>query len=205
VAFVVDATGSMGDELNFLKTELLDVVNRVKNNNQKAQVRLGSVFYRDKDDEYLTRKSNFSTDLNQTLNFIKAQSAAGGGDFPEAVHSALKEALQNLTWSEVATARILFLVLDAPPHSDPEVMADLRVAMTLASQKGIKIIPVTASGIDKNTEFLMRLFAISTNGTYVFITNHSGIGNHHLEASVGKYEVEYLNDLMVRLLNKALE
>ncbi len=50
----------------------------------------------------------------------------------------------------------------------------------------------------------MRLFAISTNGTYIFITNHSSIGNDHLEATVGPYEVEYLNNLMVRLLNEAL-
>jgi hypothetical protein len=30
LAFVVDATGSMGDELEYLKTELLDVINRAK-------------------------------------------------------------------------------------------------------------------------------------------------------------------------------
>lgn len=48
----------------------------------------------------------------------------------------------------------------------------------------------------------MRFLAITTNGTYVFITNHSGVGNEHLEPSVGEYEVEYLNDLLVRLINK---
>ena len=48
----------------------------------------------------------------------------------------------------------------------------------------------------------MRFFSVSTNGTYVFITNDSGIGNDHIEASVGEYEVENLNDLLVRLINK---
>ena len=72
----------------------------------------------------------------------------------------------------------------------------------IASQKGIKIIPVTASGIDKDTEFLMRFFSITTNSTYVFITNDSGIGNDHLIASVGEYQVENLNDLMVRIITK---
>lgn len=74
--------------------------------------------------------------------------------------------------------------------------------MTKAAEKGIKIISVTASGIDKETEFLMRFISISTNGTYVFITDHSGIGESHLEPTVGQYQVEYLNDLMVRLINK---
>ncbi len=51
----------------------------------------------------------------------------------------------------------------------------------------------------------MRFMAISTNGTYVFITNDSGIGNEHLEPTVGEYQVEYLNDLLVRLINKYSE
>ena len=51
----------------------------------------------------------------------------------------------------------------------------------------------------------MRYMAIATNGTYVFITNHSGIGNNHIEPSIGEYEIEYLNQLIVRLINKYLE
>ena len=47
--------------------------------------------------------------------------------------------------------------------------------------------------------------AITTNGTYVFITDDSGIGESHLQASVGDYQVELLNDLMVRLINKYAE
>lgn len=111
----------------------------------------------------------------------------------------------ELQWSSNAKARLLFLVLDAPPHHRPDVLNSLHKSIQAAAAKGIKIIPITASGIDKSTEFLMRFFAISTNGTYVFITNHSGIGNDHMEPTVGEYEVEYLNDLMVRLINEALE
>jgi hypothetical protein len=51
----------------------------------------------------------------------------------------------------------------------------------------------------------MRSLAIATNGTYVFITNHSGIGDEHLEATVGNYQVEYLNNLMVRLIDEELQ
>ena len=38
-------------------------------------------------------------------------------------------------------------------------------------------------------------------GPFFFITNDSGIGNDHIEASVGDYEMELLNGLMVRLIN----
>lgn len=199
IAFIVDATGSMGDELNFLKEDLIDVISKstVQSN---MNILTGSVFYRDEGDEYVTINSPFSTDINITSSFIDAQFASGGGDFPEAVHSALYEAIYNLQWSDNARSRIAFLLLDAPPHYNQDVVNSLRTTIAKASQKGIRIVPIVASGIDKETEFLMRFFAIATNGTYVFITDDSGVGSSHLVASVGDYEVESLNDLLVRLI-----
>ncbi len=194
LAFIVDATGSMGDELEFLKDDLDDVIQRVEVINPQAEILTGSVFYRDEGDEYVVRKSEFSSDLSTTLGFINQQSADGGGDYPEAVHTALKTAVQQLQWSESARTRIAFLLLDAPPHYEAQIVDDLQNSIEVAAEKGIKIIPITASGIGKDTEFLMRYFAMSTNGTYVFITDHSGIGNDHIEPSIGEYEVEYLND-----------
>ncbi len=205
LAFVVDATGSMGDELEYLKSELVDVITRVKLANPNSTIFTSSVFYRDAEDNYVTRISNFTSDYTTTTNFIKNQSADGGGDFPEAVHSALDKAVNELQWSSKAKTKIMFLVLDAPPHHEIEVISSIQNSVQKAAEKGIKIIPITASGIDKETEFLMRFLSMSTNGTYVFITNHSGIGNNHLEATVGAYEVEYLNNLMVRLINKYAE
>lgn len=205
IAFVVDATGSMSDELEYLKVELVDVIDSVKETASGAVINTGSVFYRDEGDEYVTRVSPFTNDITTTTNFIKEQSADGGGDFPEAVHSALDKAIHNLQWSNNVKSRILFLMLDAPPHHDEQVIDDINELIVDAAAKGIKIIPITASGIDKETEFLMRYMAVATNGTYVFITNHSGIGNEHLEPTVGEYEVEYLNHLMVRLINQYLE
>jgi hypothetical protein len=205
LSFVVDATGSMGDELEYLKTELLDVIERVKDDNPNTDLYTSSVFYRDEGDQYVTRVSPFTSNVETTIDFIKDQKADGGGDYPEAVHTALEKAIGELQWSYNARTRLLFLVLDAPPHYKTSVIQSIHESIVLAAEKGIKIIPVTASGIDKKTEFLMRFFAISTNGTYVFITDHSGVGNSHLEPTVGEYQVEFLNNLMVRLINKYVE
>ena len=202
ILFVVDATGSMGDEIEYLKSELLDVIGRSKDLNNQLSLRVGSVFYRDEGDEYLTRVSPFSSNLQQTLSFINNQSAGGGGDYEEAVHTALGTAITQLSWSEDARARLLFLLLDAPPHHTDAIVNDLNKIIRNTAAKGIKIIPVSASGINKDTEFLFRFFATATNGTYVFITNDSGIGGEHIEATVGDYEVELLNDLIVRLIAK---
>ncbi len=206
IVFVVDATGSMGDEMAYLQTELKDVINRVKAKaSNNLSIRLGSVFYRDQGDEYITKSFPLTGNITSLLGHINEQAAGGGGDFPEAVDVALEEAISAQNWRDEAISRIVFLVLDAPPHHSPPIVEKLHKLSAQAASKGIKLIPVTASGIDKETEFLMRSLAISTNGTYVFITDHSGIGNDHLEPTIGQYEVEYLNNLMVRLIVKYSE
>lgn len=204
IAFMVDATGSMGDELEFLKMDLKKVINEVQKTNTQLKISTGTVFYRDEGDEYVVKHSPFTEDINQTTEFISQQRADGGGDFPEAVDKALVQ-LNQLQWQPEARTRIAFLVLDAPPHNKPAVINSIQYSVKTAAASGIKLIPVVASGIDKTTEFLMRFIAMYTNGTYVFITDHSGIGNKHLEPSVGEYQVEKLSDLMVRLIKKYSE
>ena len=204
IAFMVDATGSMGDELEFLKMDLKKVIAEVQKTNNQLKISTATVFYRDEGDEYVVKHSPFTEDINQTTEFISQQRADGGGDFPEAVDKALVQ-LNQLQWQPEARTRIAFLVLDAPPHNKPAVISSIQYSVKTAAASGIKLIPVVASGIDKTTEFLMRFIAMYTNGTYVFITDHSGIGNKHLEPSVGEYQVEKLSDLMVRLIKKYSE
>ncbi len=198
--FVVDATGSMGDEISYLKTELLDVLNRADNQVQ-GTLRFASVFYKDFGDDYLTRSEDFTNNKAGIVDFVKAQSAGGGGDYPEAVEEALKKAMQQ-NWSTNAKARMLFIILDAPAHDDAAKLALLREQVKLAASKGIMIIPVAASGVDKPSEFLFRFMGLSTNATYTFLTNDSGIGNNHITPTVGAYQVEFLNNLLVRLITK---
>ena len=204
IAFMVDATGSMGDELEFLKMDLKKVIAEVQKTNTQLKISTATVFYRDEGDEYVVKHSPFTEDINQTTEFISLQRADGGGDFPEAVDKALVQ-LNQLQWQPEARTRIAFLVLDAPPHNKPAVISSIQYSVKTAAASGVKLIPVVASGIDKTTEFLMRFIAMYTNGTYVFITDHSGIGNKHLEPSVGEYQVEKLSDLMVRLIKKYSE
>lgn len=201
LAFIVDATGSMSDEIEFLKADLQDVISKVAGQTN-SDIYTGTVFYRDDDDDYVVRHSEFTSDVSKTVKFISEQSADGGGDYPEAVHTALESALGDLQWSSRAKTRIAFLVADAPAHYEDDIIDRLHEQMMRFAAKGIKIIPVASSGVDKETEFLFRYFAIATNGTYVFLTDDSGVGNSHIEPTVGDYEVEHLDDLLVRLITK---
>ncbi len=203
VLFVVDATGSMKDEIAYLQVELNDVISQVQANQPDLNINLGSLFYRDHSDEYLTRKSDFSTDISQTTNFIKAQSADGGGDKPEAVEIALEEALQ-LSWSKEARTRLLFLVLDASPRENDDVRKSLDASIRKAAEMGIKIIPIAGSGINKGTEYLMRSMALLTNGRYVFLTDHSMVGGKHIAPTTDTYEMEFFNDLLIRIIEESV-
>src|SRR6218665_54004 len=202
IAFVVDATGSMGDELNYLKAEMNDIVYKSKQISNSLNFRFANVFYRDKgvNELYHTRKMDFNRVLTESVAYIDEQYAGGGGDYEEVVEDALDTAINTLSWSKEARTRILFLILDAPPHNNPEIQAKLQRLIGQAAEKGIRIVPIGASGINKSTEYLMRTLALGTNGTYTFLTNHSGIGGYHIEPSTDKYDVETLNDLIVRIL-----
>ncbi len=199
IMWTVDATSSMSDEIRYLQSELLDVTKLVDKNNDK-DIHWASVFYKDKTDDYITKEMNFTSEGSDVVEFIKYQSASGGGDTPEAVSEALTVSLQQ-SWRPDAQVKLLFLVLDAPPHADQASMNSYKKAVSDASAMGIKIIPITASGINRATEYLMKFTAMKTNGTYVFLTDDSGIGNGHLEHVTDDYEVELLNDLLVRLID----
>ena len=205
IAFIVDATGSMSDEINFLKADLTDILTKVQNAHSNAQIRTAALFYRDTYDDYLTRASDFTADFSTTRYFISCQEADGGGDYPEAVHTALERGLQDLAWREENSIRLAFMLLDAPPHKQDDVIASLQRTVPQYAKAGIRIIPVAASGVDKPTEFFLRFIAIATDGTYVFLTNDSGIGGDHIAPTIGEYKVEILNDLIVRLIDQYLQ
>lgn len=197
IMFVIDTTGSMGDEMRYLKAEISDVISKIVEKTN-YNVSLALLFYRDIGDDYVTRYYDFSSDIDAQQANLKSQSAGGGGDYPEAVDQALSEAVAK-QWSSGNTTKLLFHVLDAPPHEASNNVALYKESVLLAASKGIRIIPVASSGVDRKTEYLLRSSALLTNGTYVFLTNHSGIGNDHLEPVVEDYDVELLNQMLVRI------
>ncbi|MBQ7152870.1 MAG: VWA domain-containing protein [Clostridia bacterium] len=195
---MVDTTGSMSDELTYIQKELESVLKRI-NSEIGVSLKISVNFYRDDGDEYVVRSYDFTT-VEAAMSQLAKEYADGGGDYPEAVHKALEDAVSNHSWRQ-GSVKIMFFVLDAPAHQDQKgVCESLMSSVSAASAAGIRIIPVAASGVDSSTEIMLRTFAILTGGTYTFLTDDSGYGYSHLEPSVGDYEVEKLNDLMVRLV-----
>lgn len=201
---MIDTTGSMNDELKYLQKELENVIERVADASKTLSIHVSVNFYRDEDDTYVVRHFEFTSDIKQALKDLNAQSTDGGGDYPEAVHKALDNAIQAHQWRENAV-KLMFFVLDAPPHTESEIQGinhQMTNTVKLAAENGIRIIPLASSGVNTETEFLLRTWAVMTGGTYTFLTNHSGIGNDHLEPTIGEYKVEKLNECMIRVISE---
>ena len=204
IMFVVDVTGSMGDEIRFLKAELSDVVDRIAANDSETVIKLAMLFYRDTDDAVPYEYYDFTDVTTQAGLFaqqeaINGQSANGGGDYPEAVDDALDMAV-NKQWSTGATTKIIFHVLDAPAHSNDKNKVKLKNAVNIAAEKGIRLCPIICSGAAGVTEYTMREAAIYTGGTFIFVTDDSGIGGSHHDPDIPNATIELLNSMMVRLV-----
>lgn len=196
ILLLVDATGSMQDEMSYLQTELRDIVTRVQPRGSQLEVRISVVYYRDRGDEFVTRPHAFTTNVDSTADFLAATRADGGGDTPEEMNEALRVAMEQ-AWSDGPAARMLFVVADAPPHPYPDARYTYHDALVDATRRGISVFPVAASGVDRPTEYLMRAMAVMTGGKYLFLTDDSGVGNPHLTPDQD-FDVHKLNDLMVR-------
>ncbi len=194
IMFIVDATGSMADEMLFLQSEFSAIAEEVGTDGTKYSVN----FYRDEGDEYVTKCNPFTDDISKIQSLLNSESADGGGDTPEAVAQILDETITNGSWSE-DSVKLAFLIFDAPPHSETE--DTLKTAVSEAARKGIRLIPVVSSNADRDTELFARAVSICTGGTYVFLTDDSGIGDSHLEPIIGDYEVEKLYDIIIRVIN----
>lgn len=201
VAFVVDATGSMMDEINYLKAEIQGIVDTVRSAYPDVSARFALVVYRDEGDAYVVRSFDFTSDLETFRQQLGAQSADGGGDYPEAMERGLG-AIHPLSWRTGNTARLTFLVADAPTHSQNHP-AFLREA-NRARLSGIKVYPVAASGVADAAEYQMRLAAWLTLGRYLFLTNDSGIGDSHAEPHIPCYQVQLLRTLIIRAIGSEL-
>lgn len=201
VAFIVDTTGSMGDEIAYLKAEIGGIADAVRASFPGASIRYGLVVYRDNGDEYLTRKFDLSEDFQAFQSSLFAQNAGGGGDYPEAMEKGAAE-MNSLSWRGGNVARVAFLVADAPPHT--ENGAAFFNAVNSARLSGLRVYPVAASGAGDDAEYFLRGAAQVTGARYLFLTDDSGIGDTHQVPHIPCYQVQLMSKLVVRMIQSEM-
>lgn len=207
VLFLLDTTGSMGDEIDQLKSTIDEVSQRIANLPGDIHTRMGMTLYRDLDDSFVTATFDFTDRVEDFAAALAEVTADGGGDYPEALDEALEEAFAQPSWRPASeTVQLVFLVADAPPQVGRQVRVPYTESMARAAANGIKIFPVSSSGTDDQAEFVFRQLAQFTGGRYVFLT-YGAAGRATGDSSDitdEDYEDLSLDDLIVRTIAEEL-
>ena len=145
LVFAIDATGSMKNDIDKLKTDMYPLLEELFGGSPGA--RIGLLFYRDYGDTFkymdLPVKvypftSNF-TSFSKNLNSIRIYGKEGG-DIPEAVYEAMYAACEFYAWRNTAQKKII-LIGDAEPHPTPRGSGKYSkdYVMKIADSRKIKI------------------------------------------------------------------
>ena len=123
VVFAIDATGSMKDDIEVLRDDLIPRL--VEQCEDFESIRFGLLLYRDYGDNFNTKglpvkyfafTSNFE-EFERNLNGFTVRGNEGG-DIPEAVYEALFASMDFYVWRPDVNKKII-LIGDAEPHPTP--------------------------------------------------------------------------------------
>jgi Mg-chelatase subunit ChlD len=210
LAFVLDTTGSMSEEIAAVKATIQKVAKSLST--EQTVIRIGLVEYKDRQDPFVTKVYPFATDLVGFAQQVNQINAGGGGDTPEDMNAGLHAAMTKLDWSDRSVARMAFVIADAPPHLDYQDGPEYTTDMKTASHRGIQLFTVAASGMDGLGQVVFRQMAQYTGATNMFVLRGgagpqstgggdpvSSCGGTHTNYSSGK-----LDELIVQKIRREL-
>lgn len=206
--FLLDSTGSMGGEIRRIQQTISDIANQITTLPGQPRLRFGIVTYRDRGDNYVTRKYGFTENLGEFSGFLNSISAGGGGDYPESLNEGLHVAVNGMNWNSGEALRLTFLVADAPPHLDYANDYKYTNELVDAVRQGIKVYTIGASGLTKQGEYVFRQFSQITLSQFLFITrggdeNKPGSGGPASNTGISSAE-KTLDQLVVGIVRDEL-
>jgi hypothetical protein len=135
VALLVDTTGSMQSAILWLRSDVRRIMQAL--NLVALEPQIGLTFYRDFGDEFVTKSTPLTGNVEKLLKDLNAMNAKGGGDEPEAIREALQDALRSNPWNtSPKSPKALVIIGDAQPH--PQTQAECVKLVTDAAAKGFR-------------------------------------------------------------------
>jgi hypothetical protein len=192
LAFVLDTTGSMGGLLQGAKERIWSIASRLARGQPRPDLRVALVGFRDQQDAYVTRSTDFTTDMDQVHADLMRFTAQGGGDTPEAIADALRAA-HDLQWSQGQDVlRLVYLVGDAPAKPVPNGTSAQGWARRLR-QRGI-VVGTVQCGQLAGTRREFQALAQTGGGTYIKVRQDGGMASVDTpyDEEIGRLEREAL-------------
>jgi len=153
LAILIDCTASMWRELSDAQSSITDLVDFL--GSVTGGVRIAIVGYRDRTDAWEMRAWDFTPSVAEAEKRLWALSAEGGGDEPESVYSAMKQALSKFSWlpdvrpPAPQPIRALVLVGDAPPHVGEGTLC-IELAKRAFTRGGVRTYGIVARDKEAN-------------------------------------------------------
>ena len=166
VVFVLDTTGSMSGLIQTAKEKIWSIATTMASAQPTPEIRIGLVAYRDRGDAYVTKTVDLSSDLDSVYAELMDFRADGGGDMPESVNAALAEAVDTLSWSQRDQAyQVIFLVGDAPPHTDYRDERQYPEIIAAATKRGIVVNAIQCGDVAPTADAWTQIAALG-NGSF---------------------------------------
>ncbi|MCS6923359.1 MAG: VWA domain-containing protein [Fimbriimonadales bacterium] len=109
VAFVLDTTGSMGEEIAGVRDSVIEFATTLEGSGN--DIRVAALTFGDE----IRETYDFTSSYEDFRDFIAGLYAEGGGDGPELGLDAVIEASRSLSW-RADTERIIIVITDATAH-----------------------------------------------------------------------------------------
>ncbi len=194
LVFALDTTGSMSGLIDGAKRKIWSIAQFIAQGQPKPDVRIGLVAYRDIGDAYVTRFYDLSDDLDTVFEHLSSFEAAGGGDTPEHVSKALYDAIYKTSWTADQSAlKQVYLVGDAPPHTDYSDGYDYKKIAKHAHELGIHINTIRC-GADAETAMVWNQISNAAAGEFASIDQSGGV---RVAATPFDGEMQKLNAALV--------
>lgn len=209
ILFIMDTTGSMGEEIGRLKGTIEIINLNLSSLSTKPKIRFGMVLYKDREDEYITRLIPFTDRLDDFQTELEKVSASGGGDEAEDLQTALHDAIKKLKWNNNGI-RLAYIITDAPAHIDYGQKYTYADAVRDARKEGIKFFSVGTGGLNIHGEYMLRQIAQYTYAKYIFLTygergeaegGHEGSVSHHTGSN---FQTDKLETIIMRFAKEEL-
>lgn len=212
LCFVVDTTGSMSDDIDNAKANMVNILESLREKTENYRVAL--IDYRDfpdrsgESEDYPSRvQLPFSNDDAEITNAVNGLDLGDGGDDRETVYSALMEAVR-LDW-RLHAKKIIIILGDAAPLSPEPVTGytyeDVLVALfnadisldyeksdkRVAEAMGESLINVFSIGTDASSDAEDFFASISeeTGGSYAGVSDASKVSDAIMD-SIEQIEVK---------------
>jgi len=180
VCISFDTTGSMYPCLTQVRRYVKETVEKLFHDIPDLRIAIiAHGDYCDQGSTYVTKRLDFSKNVDEVTQFVSTVGRTGGGDAPECYELVLYEARTKLNWQS-GRSKVIVMIGDDVPHPPSYAMntlnIDWRNELGLLLEAGINVYGVHAMpGTRRHSKPFYIEIAKTTGGFYLTLDQFSGI------------------------------